>query len=72
MKGVKWEGEKETNSVDYPLLAISMLYDFDEKLLTYLWHVCGFLRICWPNRAVLKIGLVTDPEVVPSCFLGAG
>lgn len=29
----------------------------------YRWHVCGFLRICWPKRAVLKIGLVTCPPL---------
>ena len=73
IKSVKCHRERgKTNGIDYPLLAISMCDGFDEMWLTNLWHVCGFLRICCPNRSVLKIGLVTDPEVLPSCFLGAG
>ena len=38
---------------------------------THVWAVCGFLRICWPKRSVLKIGLCTpdeDPEDSPADF----
>lgn len=29
---------------------------------THDWAVCGFFRICWPNRSVLKMGLCAPEE----------
>ena len=35
-----------------------------------LGRFADFLRMCWPNRSVLNIGLLDEPPPVEACFSG--